>query len=137
MGAVLRLAGNIGALKTIFISADAHHFRKFKINRTASGAAEKIQWQTIDGPDELAGHIPSGYKLIALETSKTAKEIFHFNFPRKTAFLIGNEVTGIRDDLLKKANQVLYIPLPGLISSLNVTHALSVALFEWYRQMNG
>jgi 23S rRNA (guanosine2251-2'-O)-methyltransferase len=137
MGAVLRLAGNIGALKTIFISTDAQHFRKFKIKRTASGAAEKTAWQVIADPGELSRLIPPGYQLIALETSQTATDIFKFRFPCKTAFLIGNEVTGIRDELFARASQALYIPLPGNISSLNVTHALTVGLFEWYRQMNG
>ena len=134
MGSVLRLAGNIGALKTLFISDTAHQFKNYKINRTASGAAEKTKWKIISS-DQLKSEIPNVYQMILLETTKQSTNIFDFNFPQKTAFVIGNEVSGIRSELLEKPYRHLYIPIPGPISSLNTTHALSIALFEWLRQM--
>ena len=134
MGSVLRLAGNISALKTLFISDTAHQFKKYKINRTASGATDKTNWKIIS-LDQLRNEIPDDYQMILLETTKQSTNIFDFDFPEKAAFIIGNEVSGIRSELLEKVNQHLYIPIPGPISSLNTTHALSIALFEWLRQM--
>jgi len=134
MGSVLRLAGNIGAQKTLFISETAHQFKKHKIKRTASGAFDKTNWKIINY-NELQNEIPDDYKLILLETTEQAKNIFSFKFPEKTALVVGNEMHGIRQELLDQTKQHLYIPLPGPVSSLNATHALSVALFEWYRQM--
>jgi tRNA G18 (ribose-2'-O)-methylase SpoU len=134
MGSTLRLAGNIGAQKTFFISDIAQQFKNYKINKTASGAADKTSWKVIS-MDEFEDEIPGDYLLIPLETTKQSGNIFEFHFPEKVAFIIGNEVTGIRQTLLDKAEQPLYIPIPGPVSSLNTTHALSIALFEWYRQM--
>lgn len=134
MGSVLRLAGNIGAQKTLFVSDIANQFKNYKINKTASGAAEKTNWKIITF-DELEDEIPIEYQLILLETVSKSINIYDFKFPEKTAFLIGNEVNGIRQELLDKADHVLHIPIPGPVSSLNTTHALSIAVFEWYRQM--
>ena len=134
MGSVLRLAGNIGAQKTIFISDTAHQFKNYKIKKTASGAADKTNWKIIS-MDQLENEIPADYEIILLETTRQSSNIYEFNFPEKTAIVIGNEVNGICHELIELANHQLYIPIPGPISSLNATHALSIALFEWYRQM--
>lgn len=134
MGSVLRLAANIGALKTLFISETAHSFKNYKIKKTASGAFDKTDW-TICSLNDLDHEIPADYSLIAMETTGKAINIYNFEFPEKIALIIGNEVSGISKELLDKANPHLHIPIPGPISSLNTTHALSIALFEWYRQM--
>ncbi len=134
MGSVLRLAANIGAQKTLFISESALQFKNYKINKTASGAADKTNWKIISY-EELDNELPDAYSLIAIETTTGAHNIYAFNLPKKIAFIIGNEKNGIRAELLERASQQLYIPIPGPVSSFNTTHALSIALFEWYRQM--
>lgn len=134
MGAVLRLAGNIGAKKTVFISDVADSFKSYKIKKTASGAVDKVDWEIISF-DKIEQEIPKGYQLVALETTPNAVNITDFTFPEKVIFVIGNEVNGIRNELLQRTDHKVFIPVPGNISSLNVTHALSIALFEWMRQM--
>ena len=136
MGSVLRLAGNIGAEKTFFISDVAHQFRLRRIKKTASVANENTNWEILN-EDRLSVFIPSDFQIVAVETSEKAHSIFDFEFPEKTAFLVGNERYGIRPEILKQAAHQVYIPVPGPVSSLNVTHALSIALFEWLRQQSG
>ncbi|HJN07003.1 MAG TPA: TrmH family RNA methyltransferase [Bacteroidales bacterium] len=134
IGLILRLAGNINALNTLFISDEGHKFKKYKIIKTASGAVTKVDWKIIK-PAELEDFLPNDYKIVALETCKDASSIFSFKFPKKVAFMVGNEVHGISEEMLSIAHQKVYIPVPGPISSLNVTHALSIALFEWLKQI--
>jgi tRNA G18 (ribose-2'-O)-methylase SpoU len=134
MGSILRLAGNIGVKKTLFISDIAYTFKNYKINKTASGAAEKVDWEIIK-PEDLVNHLPNDYTVVAMETIENAEDIFNFQFPEKTAFIIGNEVNGISQELLNISHHRVFIPVPGPISSLNVSHALSIGLFEWLRQM--
>jgi len=133
MGAILRIAGNIGALKSLFISDKIQSLKNHKINRTSSGGSTKTDWTRIT-TEELTTSIPDNYSLVAIETTFDAQNIYSFKFPEKTAFIIGNEVNGISDEVLQHAEYKVYIPIPGLISSLNVTHALSIAVFEWWRQ---
>jgi len=136
IGSVLRLAGNIGAKKVLFLkdknSADV---RNWKIKKTASGADEKVDWEFCSY-DELEKKIPPDYLLIAIETAENSTNIFETVLPEKAAFIVGNEVYGISEKLMKKVFKTVFIPVPGVISSLNVTHALSVVLFEWLRQKN-
>ena len=135
MGAVLRLAGNIGARETIFISDDANGFRNLKINRTASGGEKKTEWRIIPKKGAVIREIvPSGYQIIALETSIDAINLMKTNLPEKCAFIVGNEVSGISENIMQEVDQTVFIPIPGPVSSLNVTHALSIVLFEWLRQ---
>ena len=135
MGMILRLAGNIGADKVFFVNDDPEkEVRNWKIKKTASGADTKISWEIIT-QKELFNKMPSDYQLVAIETSEKAENIYNIKLPAKIAFIVGNEVYGIANELLKKADKTVYIPVPGVISSLNVTHALAVSIFEWYRQM--
>jgi tRNA G18 (ribose-2'-O)-methylase SpoU len=134
IGAILRLAANIGAEKVLLVNNDEKQFKDYRVFRTASGAEDKMKWKNVS-PDELEKFIPEGYQIVALETIAGAKNIFNFTFSEKTAFIIGNEVNGISDKLLEMAQIKIFIPVPGIISSLNVSHSLAVAAFEWLRQM--
>ena len=51
-----------------------------------------------------------------------------------TAFLIGNEANGLRDETAKKAGMAIKIPMEGQVESLNAAIAASVLLFEAARQ---
>jgi tRNA G18 (ribose-2'-O)-methylase SpoU len=133
IGSILRVAGNIGALNSLFISDNNKIFSSNKIKQTASGAKDKVSWKTVN-TSELKSNIPIDYTIVALETTADSQNIYQFKFPEKTAFLVGNEVYGICDEVLKFATHKVYIPIPGFISSLNVTHALAIAVFEWWRQ---
>ncbi len=134
MGSVLRLAANVGAEKVLFLKGDIGETpRSWKIKKTASGAEEKVSWKII-AQDELHENIPPDYLLVAIETAESAVNIYQTALPPKVAFIVGHEVFGISDTLLQRADKIVYIPIPGVISSLNVTHALGIAAFEWLRQ---
>lgn len=135
MGAMLRLAGNIGCRETLFISDEAEAFRQFRISRTASGGEKQTRWRIVPRENaQLRDLIPHDYSLIAVETTAAAKNLLQTSLPEKCAFLFGRENRGISKDLISQADLTVYIPVPGPVSSLNVTHALSVVLYEWLRQ---
>jgi len=133
MGAILRLASNLNALKTWFVYEEDPGFRHYKIKSSSSGASEKTDWGIVH-PDDLAQILPIDYEIIAIETTEDAQNIFTAVFPEKVVLIVGNERLGISETVLKLANQKFFLPVPGSTSSLNVSHALAVGLFEWYRQ---
>jgi len=51
-----------------------------------------------------------------------------------TAFLIGNEASGLSADLLDRADSRIAIPTPGPVESLNAAIAASILLYETARQ---
>ena len=56
------------------------------------------------------------------------------DWTRPAALLIGNEGSGLSQDLLDRADQLISIPTPGPVESLNAAIAASVLLYEAARQ---
>ncbi len=133
IGAILRLAGNVAARKVIFLYNSPPGYKRYKINKHASGAAEKVQWEYLSY-EKLEEELPDGYHWVAIETTPDAENIYNARLPGKVVFFVGNERYGLSDKLLKLMDKRYFIPVPGTVSSLNVSQALSVALFEWLRQ---
>ena len=49
-------------------------------------------------------------------------------------FLIGNEGSGLRNDVAEKAKEYIRIPMLGHVESLNAAVAASVLMFEAAKQ---
>ena len=75
----------------------------------------------------------SGIRVIAC-TEKASKLIYAVEFNGPTALLLGSEEDGIADTLLKDVDDLAKIPMKGKISSLNVSVAAGVAIYEVIRQ---
>ena len=84
--------------------------------------------------DELIAEIPPEYSLTAIETASDSVNVYNTTLPKKVAFIVGNEISGIRDEFLDKSDKIVHIPVLGNNTSLNVSHALAVVLFEWQRK---
>ena len=55
-------------------------------------------------------------------------------YPVRTAFVVGNEIRGLPEELLANAWQQITIPMPGGAESLNAAVSAAVVLFEFARQ---
>ncbi len=133
MGAMIRLADNIGASEICFLGSEDEH-RLGKVRRAAASSRDNIRWYFYDGND-LRKIVPEGKKIVAIETADNATCIYDTPLPEDVAFIVGSERNGLSEDLLAQCDMVVYIPVPGPTRSLNVSHAAAVALFEWQRQM--
>ena len=76
-----------------------------------------------------------GYRLVGLEqTTQFARTCTSYEFERRTALVIGNERTGLTDDISTLLDDVVEIPVWGLPYSYNVATATTMALYEYCRQ---
>jgi len=133
MGAMIRLALNIAASKAIFLGEEPlHHITK--LQRVATASHGKMEWFFTQEMD-LRKLIEKPKTIVALETASNATSLFATELPDNAAFIVGNERFGMRPEILEQADMVVYIPVPGLTRSLNVSHSAAILLFEWYRQM--
>ena len=133
IGHVIRLAANIGALKVIVLGENS--LRASKIRKTAGTSFDHIQVEFIT-TEKLPNHIPEDYTLTALETVSGAENLFFTKLPDKMALILGNEKYGISTELLNMSSKKTFIPMPGPIKSMNVSHAAAVCLFCWMGQVN-
>jgi len=75
-----------------------------------------------------------GYSIVGLEQTSTSKSSYDFKWPHKTVLVVGNESSGISQDILDVCDATVEIPLYGLPFSLNVSHALAIALSSYCQQ---
>ena len=133
MGAMIRLADNIGASEVCFLGKEEEH-RLGKVRRAAASSRDNIRWYFSEETD-LHKIVPEGKSIVAIETADNATCIYDTQLPKDVAFIVGSESHGLGEELLAQCDMVVYIPVPGPTRSLNVSHAAAVALFEWQRQM--
>lgn len=70
------------------------------------------------------------YKIIALEQAKNAIDYKKFKTPKKIVFIVGNEVDGLSEKILKECDSIIEIPMKGKKESLNVAVSFGIAIFR-------
>jgi 23S rRNA (guanosine2251-2'-O)-methyltransferase len=78
----------------------------------------------------------SGLKIVAA-TEKASDPLYEANLTGPVCLVMGSEETGISPAILKDADQRVSIPMKGKISSLNVSVAAGVLIYETIRQKGG
>ena len=78
----------------------------------------------------------SGFKLIAA-TEKTDNLIYDVDMTGPCAIIMGSEGKGISQVMLDLADEKAAIPMAGEITSLNVSVASSIMMYEAVRQRIG
>jgi tRNA G18 (ribose-2'-O)-methylase SpoU len=74
------------------------------------------------------------YRLVGLEQTSNSINLHDYQFARRTALVIGNERSGLTNDILAQLDDVVEIPVWGLPYSYNVATAATMALYEYCRQ---
>ena len=75
-----------------------------------------------------------GFHIVGLEQTDDSKNLFEYQFERKTALLIGHERHGIPETELAVTDDCIEIPVYGLPDSYNVVTATTMAVYEYCRQ---
>lgn len=100
-----------------------------EISKTSLGADEWLPWEHAENVTTvLRGLKDEGWTIAALELTPDAVDIMTYDPPEKICLLLGHEVTGVSDDLLKLCDVAIQIPMLGKKESLNVAVATGVAL---------
>ena len=134
VGAFFRAADGVGLQKLCLAGITAHPPKK-AISKTALGAEMTVAWEhDWDAVHMAEGLRRSGFEIAAIETSLHALDLFEWQprFPVCVAF--GNEVEGLRPELLEMADAHVRIPMLGQKESLNVATAGGIVLYELLRK---
>ncbi len=141
MGSVLRLADAVGSPRVIFVNqmpelsvlaqTDASLAR---LRRTARHTDALVKWEICTQEKFVHDLAPTLQPLIAVELTTHSTNLFETRLPDLCTLLIGSERHGVPPALLAVSERAIHIPMYGTNGSMNVTHALAIALFEWRRQ---
>ncbi len=103
-----------------------------EINKTAIGAEEFVKWSGSGNVEEMCESLKKrGYILVGLEQTTDSINLPDFDakaYP-KICLIMGNEVTGIDEDILPHIDVFISIPQFGQKHSLNVSVAAGVMLY--------
>ena len=69
-----------------------------------------------------------------METTSISLPYTNVTFPKQTALVLGNEVTGVDTSVMEVCDTLIEIPTYGMKNSLNVASAAPVVIFEVLRQ---
>ena len=107
-----------------------------KISKTSSASSRKwVDHEKCDNTEKCFRKLKKeGFKIIATALNEKAKNLYDLDLTQKVAIVMGNEHRGVSDEVLKHADEILYIPMRGMIQSLNVSVATAVILYEAQRQ---
>ena len=103
-----------------------------KCSASAKKWVETYRHTTIEDLSESMRQ--GGFQVLATSCSSQSKELRCYDLTRPTAFIMGNEHSGVPSDLLSIADGEVYIPMLGMIQSFNVSVAAALLLYEAHRQ---
>lgn len=72
--------------------------------------------------------------LYALENNTRSSSLYGVEFRKNAVIVVGQENSGISEELLEFSDEVISIHQVGSTRSLNVGVAAGIAMFEWSRQ---
>ena len=134
VGAFFRAADGVG-LEKLYLSGITARPPKKEISKTALGAEETVAWDHAwDAALILEDLRCKGFEIAAIETSLHSVDLFGWRPKFPVCVVFGNEVEGLRPELLQMADTHVRIPMLGQKKSLNVATAAGIVLYELLRK---
>ena len=124
-GNLLRIADCFRLEKVIFSPVSRRKEKDF------SGGFAALKWQpykwqpTLQAVDEARAE---GYRIYGLAIGEAAKPLRAIEWQHPCAIVLGQELTGIDEDVLPLCDELLAIPMYGMFDSLNVAVSCALAV---------
>ena len=137
VGSAFRTADSFGIDKVYLCGISAVP-PSAEIHKSALGAEDSVPWEHVgDTLDAVWRLQEEGYTVVAVEQTVHSLKLgttFRRTPGARYALVFGNEVSGVRQDVVDAADLSLEIPQYGTKHSLNVSVSVGVVLWEMVRQ---
>ncbi len=132
LSAILRTCDAAGVFEANFISK-RNNVKTF--NSTAQGSQK---WVKLNNHENIITAISDlknkGFQLYGTTLNSESVDYRNFDYSQNTCFVLGAEKWGLSNELISMVDQSIFIPMRGMVQSLNVSVAASILLFEAIRQ---
>ena len=140
----VRSLNNIGS---VFRTADAFLIEKVylcgitaspphkDIHKTALGATENVLWEYVHSPADIIQTLQKeGVSVWPIEQTEdsTSLDLFQPEPNKSYAFVLGNEVRGVSQEVIDICNKALEIPQFGTKHSLNISVATGLVIWDFF-----
>lgn len=134
VGSIFRTSDGV-MIEKLYLCGYTPHPPKKEVLKTALGSQDSVKWEYVSDAKEVILKLKKqGIKIFALELTESSMPHYNLNkeiFPM--ALLVGNEITGVSQELLDLCDLSIEIPQFGIKQSLNVAVAYGIAVFELRR----
>jgi tRNA (guanosine-2'-O-)-methyltransferase len=133
VSAIFRTCDAVGVPKVSLL----YTIEKFpKVSRVSSASASKwIEVEKFNDTKECVKSLKDdGFIIYSSMLDKNAVSLYELDLTKKVAIVVGNEHRGVSEELKNLSDKSFYIPMRGMIESLNVSVANAVVLYEAQRQ---
>ncbi len=132
LSAILRSCDAVGVLEAHTISEKG---KTNTFNSTAQGSQKWVHLREHLNIQLAAKELKSkGFKLYGTNLGVNAKDYRLCDFTGPTAFILGAEKWGLSESATALMDEAIFIPMRGMVQSLNVSVAAATLLFEALRQ---
>ena len=134
VGSIFRTSDSF-LIEKIIISGYTATPENSRMEKTALGSSDSVDWEYSDDIIETIKKLQKkDVKIISIEQADESLKIEKFNPIKGTkyAFIFGNEVDGVSDDIINISDEVVEIPQVGTKHSLNVSVAAGIVLWDFF-----
>jgi len=131
VGSIFRTSDGV-MIEKLYLCGYTPHPPKKEVLKTALGSQNSVKWEYAENPVDVVKKLKEqGVKIIALE--QTDKNIPYYSLTKSDfpmCLIVGNEITGVSQELIDLCDASIEIPQYGIKQSLNVAVAYGIAVFE-------
>ena len=143
----IRSMHNVGA---VFRTGDAFIIEKLylcgitgtppnkEIRKTAIGATESVKWEYAKDTLPVIQDLKAkGYKIVSVEQveGSTTLSDFQPDVNERYVLVLGNEVSGVQQEVVDESDVCLEIPQSGTKHSLNVSVCAGIVMWKFYNAL--
>jgi len=136
LSAILRTCDGAGVLHFYY---NTQENRDLRIHKTITqGAHRWVERMRIDNEDRvhfLQQKQKEGFQIVVTHLEQRAVSFREVDYTKPTILVMGNEKEGVSSEVAALADEVIIIPMQGMVQSLNVSVATALILYEAERQL--
>ncbi|MEK7623110.1 MAG: RNA methyltransferase [Patescibacteria group bacterium] len=137
VAAILRTCDAFGFQQIVCVYEKEEYVNPKRVGKSSSSSANKwLDFTIYRSSAECASALKkAGYRLFVTMLDATAQSLYDTDMTTEPiALVFGNEHRGVSDVMCQASDVKLYIPMRGMVQSLNVSVTAAICLSELSRQ---
>ena len=137
IGGLFRLADAL-AIEKLFICGESETPPNHKVKKASIGTYKVVPWEycttTLEAINKLRADIKN-IQFVSVELDDSAVLYSSIEYKAPCALVLGNETTGISQEVLQASDHIAYLPMYGYNTSMNVIVSGAIAAYHCVHQL--
>jgi len=136
LSAIIRSCDAVGVLDIYYSNKENETLRIHKtITQGAHRWTHRYRMKDDDKVSFLKQKKAEGFQIVVTHLEERAVSFRKIDYTKPTLLVMGNEKEGVSQEVVSMADEVIVIPMQGMVQSLNVSAAAALILYEAQRQL--